>query len=204
MPAVFLRNSLAVIVVVVAVAGGLYTCRGHGLDEEAHDAAFDRSANQDGAGGSTGGKGGINLDVAKECMPGEKRSCLNALGCPATDSCTALGAWEGFACGGSCGARCDWSLAIYGCTWSFAAPEGGISIEYNRINVEYMPADGGRPVVLYNVGNVGCDGLPEEALGWDYILDEAGTGQKIALCADTCKALGPAALLAVVMGCSLP
>lgn len=162
-----------------------------------HDAGSDQSSGQGGVGGDGGETGSIVVGTSTTCTPGETRSCTNELGCTATDTCVSPGVWFNGQCGGVvCGARCPWSLA-QGCAWTFPQSDADNSWVYARVGVAYLSEDGAISKLIDYVGAAGCDGLPEEALGWDYVLDDAGRPERVVLCPETCATLGPNASLSV-------
>ena len=89
--------------------------------------------------------------------------------------------------------------SVLGCEYAIPQPMAG-TLDYNKVNVQYTPGNGGAPQVILNVPDAaGCD--PASG-GWYY--DSNASPTKIVLCPQTCGPIKADATgkLDILLGCA--
>ena len=89
--------------------------------------------------------------------------------------------------------------SVLSCTYLIPAPPMGQTLDYGKVNVQYTPGAGGKPITIPKVANLAA--CPPGGLGWYYDSDQKPT--QIILCPDTCKQItaDAKAEVNVVLGC---
>ena len=89
--------------------------------------------------------------------------------------------------------------SVLGCEYAIPQPAMG-TLDYDKVNVQYTPGNGGAPQVILNVANAAaCD--PATG-GWYY--DDNANPTKIVLCDQTCGPIeeDPNGALEILLGCA--
>jgi len=89
--------------------------------------------------------------------------------------------------------------SVLACTYLLPPPPAGMMLDYTKVNVEYTPGGGGKPITIPKVMDLAA--CPSPGLGWYY--DNNAKPTQIILCPDTCTqiSMDAKASINVVLGC---